>query len=152
MPESAPHTVIIAVTVDERVKEDADAALAPLGLTTSELLRRAVERIARQDRDLPALLAEVLDRDADLWRQILERLSLGADTPERERLIEQMRIASRRASFVVVADNDSQAAKTGDQPLVPNTETIAAIEAADRGEFVGEFRTDGEFLAWLEGL
>ena len=38
---------IIPVPVDERMKQDADAALAPLGLTTVEVLRRAVEEIAR---------------------------------------------------------------------------------------------------------
>jgi antitoxin component of RelBE/YafQ-DinJ toxin-antitoxin module len=38
---------IIPVPVDERMKQDADAALAPLGLTIVEVLRRAVEEIAR---------------------------------------------------------------------------------------------------------
>jgi antitoxin component of RelBE/YafQ-DinJ toxin-antitoxin module len=37
---------IIPVPVDERTKQEAEAALAPLGLTTVEVLRRAVEEIA----------------------------------------------------------------------------------------------------------
>jgi antitoxin component of RelBE/YafQ-DinJ toxin-antitoxin module len=39
---------IINVVVDERTQREAEAVLAPLGLTSSEFLRRVVERIARQ--------------------------------------------------------------------------------------------------------
>jgi hypothetical protein len=34
--------------------------------------------------------------------------------------------------------------------LTPNAETIDAMEAAERGEFVGEYRTMDEFLAALD--
>ena len=80
---------IIPVPVDERAKQDADAALAPLGLTTVEVLRRAVEEIARGN------------------------LSLNLD-----------------------------------QPFVPNAETIAAMEAVERGE-VESFATIEELFADL---
>ena len=35
------------------------------------------------------------------------------------------------------------------EPLIPNAETIEAMEAARRGEFVGEFKTVDELLAHL---
>lgn len=35
------------------------------------------------------------------------------------------------------------------EPLIPNAETIEAMEAALRGEFVGEFKTVDELLAHL---
>ena len=35
------------------------------------------------------------------------------------------------------------------EPLIPNAETIEAMEAARRGEFVGEFGTVDELLAHL---
>jgi hypothetical protein len=34
--------------------------------------------------------------------------------------------------------------------LVPNAETLEAMEAAERGEFVGEYKTVDEFLAALD--
>ena len=39
---------IINVPIDERTRREAEAVLAPLGVTSSEFLRRVVERIARQ--------------------------------------------------------------------------------------------------------
>jgi DNA-damage-inducible protein J len=36
------------------------------------------------------------------------------------------------------------------EPLIPNGETIEAMEAARRGEFVGEFETVDELLAHLD--
>jgi DNA-damage-inducible protein J len=35
------------------------------------------------------------------------------------------------------------------EPLIPNAETIEAMEAARRGEFIGEFNTVDELLAHL---
>jgi antitoxin component of RelBE/YafQ-DinJ toxin-antitoxin module len=87
---------IIPVPVDERIMREAEAVLAPHGLTSSEFLRWVVERIARQ----PAILRPVL---IDLL----------------------------------------------DQSLTPNQETIEAIEAARRGEFIGEFKTPEELIAHL---
>jgi acetyl-CoA synthetase len=46
---------IRAVAVDERTKREAETVLAPLGVTSSEFLRRVVERIARQPTALIAL-------------------------------------------------------------------------------------------------
>jgi antitoxin component of RelBE/YafQ-DinJ toxin-antitoxin module len=144
MPDSVPNTVVIVVAVDERVKEDADAALAPLGLPTAEFLRRAVERIGRQDRDWPAaLLVEALDRDADVWRgaheQIeqwfLDRLRSDAEAHGRERFIRQV--------YEVI-----RSGRAPDEPLVPSAETIAAMEAVDRGE-VKTFATIEELFADL---
>jgi DNA-damage-inducible protein J len=103
MPESAPHTVVITVPVNERAKEDADAALAPLGFTIAEFLRRTVERIAE---------AEEAD-DASFLQQMHE---------------------------III--------RTFDQPLVPNAETIAAMEAVERGE-VKTFKTVEELFADL---
>jgi len=87
---------IINVAVDERAKQDADAALAPLDLATADVLRRAVEEIARNATSGTLRVVEI-----DL-----------------------------------------------DKPLVPNNETIAAIEAAERGE-VKTFETIEEFFADL---
>jgi DNA-damage-inducible protein J len=87
---------IINVPVDERAKQEADAALAPLGLTTADVLRRAVEEIARNATSGTLRIVEI-----DL-----------------------------------------------DKPLVPNDETIAAIEAVERGE-VKTFETIEEFFADL---
>jgi antitoxin component of RelBE/YafQ-DinJ toxin-antitoxin module len=138
MPDSAPKTAVVVVAVDGRSKEEADAALAPLGLTTAEFLRRALERIGRQDQDWPAaLLVEALDRDADVWRLAHEQIEqwfldrLRKDAEERERFIRQLYeiVRSRR-------------------PLVPNAETIAAMEAVDRGE-VKTFATIEELFTDL---
>jgi DNA-damage-inducible protein J len=82
---------IIPVPVDVRAKEDADAALAPLGLTTVEVLRRTVEEIARDGASAGTM-----------------RLDL-------------------------------------EKPLVPNAETIAAIEEARRGE-LKSFNTIEELI------
>ena len=35
------------------------------------------------------------------------------------------------------------------EPLIPNAETVAAIEAARRGEFAGEFKTTRELFDYL---
>jgi DNA-damage-inducible protein J len=55
MPDSAPHTVVVPVLVDERAKEDADAALKPAGLTSSQFLSLVLEGIAH-DKDAIALV------------------------------------------------------------------------------------------------
>jgi len=87
---------IINVPVDERARQEADAALAPLGLTIVDVLRRAVEEIAHNGTSGTLRVIEI-----DL-----------------------------------------------DQPLVPNNETIAAMEAVERGE-VKTFETIEEFFADL---
>jgi len=35
-------------------------------------------------------------------------------------------------------------------PIIPNAETVAAMEAAERGQFVGEYTTVDELLADLD--
>ncbi|MBV9288765.1 MAG: hypothetical protein JO288_13250 [Hyphomicrobiales bacterium] len=146
MPNSAPNTVVIAVPIDERAKQNADAVLARLGLTTTEFLRRAVERIARQDQDWPVALIAVEGFDKEfpsgVWRQIeewfFERLRPDADAQERERFIRQVHelLRSRRR------------AELADEALVPNQETVAALEAVERGE-VESFDDIKDFFAWL---
>jgi len=106
---------VIKVAVDERTKREAEAALAPLGLTSSEFLRRVVEGIARAG-------AGASIEGGDKPDDVLERL---------ERFIKKLD------------------AKATDLLEEPNAETIAAIEEARRGEFIGEFRTPEELIAHL---
>jgi len=121
---------IITVAVDERTKREAEAALAPLGLTSSEFLRRVVEGIARARTGAPI-------EGGDLPGDVLEGL---------ERFITKL---EERPVSPGVRQALERLANARDPLEAPNAETIAAIEAARRGEFIGEFRTPEELIAHL---
>ena len=112
--------VILSVPVDERVREEAARALAPLGLTPEDLAARLVEAVAQLVR------AEGGDRpvSSDALHAMIERLVQSEDF---------------KSVFF-----------EGLSPIVPNAETVAAIEAARRGEFIGEFRSAAELRAFLD--
>ena len=98
MPDSAPNTVVIPVLVNERAKENADAALKPAGLTASQFLSLVLEGITRDQ----------------YFAEILRKWVTGFDPP----------------------------------PIIPNAETVEAIEAARRGE-TKTFNTIEELFADL---
>jgi DNA-damage-inducible protein J len=93
MPET-----ILNVAIDERVKQEADAALVPYGLTASQLL---------------SLIVKGMARDQHFALHIMKWASMF-----------------------------------GPPPIIPNQETIEAIEAARRGE-TKPFNTVDELLADL---
>jgi antitoxin component of RelBE/YafQ-DinJ toxin-antitoxin module len=131
----------IQVDVDERAKREVEAVLAPRGLTSSEFLRWVVERIARQPG---ALISE--GEEGPVSGLLLEPEIVeveGGDKP----VLHSVRQALER----IVHDKNLRPVLIDllDEPLTPNAETIAAIEEARRGEFVGEFSTPEELIAHL---
>ena len=82
------HNAVVRARIDERLKNEAAAVLAEIGLTMSDAFRLMVTRIAREKR-LPF------------------------------------------------------------EPLDPNATTIAAMEAARRGELIGPFATVDALMADL---
>jgi antitoxin component of RelBE/YafQ-DinJ toxin-antitoxin module len=102
----------ITITIDERTKREAEAALAPLGLTPSELGLRLMGLVARlRESPIAAIIvAEAMSEriDPQLLHEVLEKLA--DDKNIRPILMDVL-----------------------DGPFVPNAETIAAMEEAKRG-------------------
>jgi antitoxin component of RelBE/YafQ-DinJ toxin-antitoxin module len=118
---------VINVAVDERTKREAEAALAPLGLTSSEFLRRVVEGIARARAGASIEGGDLPD---DVLERFIKKLEERPISPGVRQALERL-------------------AKARDPLEEPTAETIAAIEEARRGEFIGEFRTPEELIAHL---
>jgi hypothetical protein len=72
----------------------------------------------------------------DFPKEIADRLRAGETIPGELRPV----LATGTVEFFPIVESS----------LTPNAETIAAMEAAERGEFVGEYRTMDEFLAALD--
>ena len=121
---------IIAVPIDERAKQHAEAALARLGLTPAEVLRQVAERLAEADDVIRRAAAEA---------QAAAQLAMASDD---ELFLDRFREAVERLTRDPVVGFP-------EQPLIPNAETIEAIEADRRGEHIGEFKTVEELLANL---
>ena len=139
---SGPNTVVIPVVVDERAKLEAEAVLAQIGLTPSEFLRRAIE----PDRFLQVALIMSADlekptEETSAFREfVLERLRSDADASKDDlQHLHNIHNALREALQILDAMQEA---------LVPNEETVAAIEAARRGE-MKSFNTVEELLADL---
>jgi antitoxin component of RelBE/YafQ-DinJ toxin-antitoxin module len=160
---------VVNVEVDERTKREAEAALAPRGVTLSKLLRRVVERIARQPAAFVHFAArsgfdQAIDRMFEgmafedqvvTGAFILERMfGEGGDRPGDvrrglERLVQEAEARQTSISPSIIRALE-RIAYASEELLTPNTETIAAMQEAERGEFIGEFRTPEELIAYLD--
>jgi hypothetical protein len=148
MPET-----IINLPVDERAGREAEAILAKIALTPSEFLRRAME----PDSFLPIalVLSASLEKPSEeraAFRELVLK-HLRSDIKDNLARLYDIHQVLRHALEILDAMQEMQELQDALQGgSVPNAETVAAIEAAERGEFVGEYTTDGEFQAWLENL
>jgi antitoxin component of RelBE/YafQ-DinJ toxin-antitoxin module len=149
-------TVVISVPVDERSKRAAEAVLARHGLTPAEFLSKAVNEIAQGDHDwlIPAITSE-----GELFDQLRLMLRQLAETIERhESLISEMisaggheeTVESLRQSAKRLGATKDDLAQALDRlsAFMPNAETVAAMEAVERGE-VKSFATIEELFADL---
>jgi antitoxin component of RelBE/YafQ-DinJ toxin-antitoxin module len=142
MSASAPNTVVIPVPVDERAKREAEAVLARIGLTPSEFLGRAIEpdRFLQIALIMSANLEKPTEERAAFRDFVIERLRSGADA-SKDDLLHLRNIHNSLREILQILDAMQEA-------LVPNEETVAAIEAARRGE-TKSFNTVQELLADL---
>jgi antitoxin component of RelBE/YafQ-DinJ toxin-antitoxin module len=131
---------IIHVAVDERTKQKAEAVLAQLGLTAPAFLRRAIEpdRFLQIALIMSADLEKPAEERAAFREFVLERLRSDASKDD---LLHLHNIHNSLREMLQFLDAMQEA-------LVPNEETVAAIEAARRGE-TKSFNTVEELLADL---
>jgi antitoxin component of RelBE/YafQ-DinJ toxin-antitoxin module len=137
----AMSDTVISIKVDERVQREAEAALAPQGLTVVEALQQVTERLARRDG---ALMLEAISAFEAMEGLTRDQPSSAGPTflQALERLIDK-----RDPALVLQAIAILESLTEGLH--IPNAETRAAIEEARRGENMKTFATVEELFADL---